>query len=512
MVKRKEKSPSGASPEHKLPRTEDSAKSPVQTCGICIGSPSDCDPPDTNLHGDGDPAGSRHLFHRQCLVRWAWVLRKTQQKRASCPGCRLPLPDRVMNELNRLLPGPPPDHSIVVKAVRTFVEEKAVDLDALLQLLPTVCTPQTVNGVDPSGCTALHYAAAANLWQVVELLLKHGANPNGMYHPQGLTPLHQAVRSGAKESVLALLRHPDCEVHPWNRLGQSPLRDAAAREQWDICKILIEHSPHPQRGIGGDALVEAASARSFETCELLLQWGGCDVSQRGRNGHTALHHAAASGNMELGRLLLNQPTIEVTGKRETPLHVAAGNGHAEFCALLLDHGADPTLVATFDDDQEWDPLQLALARKQHAVCRVFFERCPQLLRPSLLHVAARSGDLDMCQHLLQEHHLWDKQILFSAVRSGNPEVVRLFLEAGKWPDRSAILSARSEPDKRTLLHWAAMDGSYEMCQFLLDEGADVNALDVWNLTPYSRAKLYRQDAICRLFAKRGANPNFGTLV
>src|SRR4051794_2661725 len=67
----------------------------------------------------------------------------------------------------------------------------------------------------------------------------------------------------------------------------------------------------------------------------------------GTNGWTPLHMAAASGQVDKARLLIeagarvNQQT-EIDGG-DTPLMEAARSGHARMVQLLLDHGADPSI-------------------------------------------------------------------------------------------------------------------------------------------------------------------------
>jgi ankyrin repeat protein len=51
------------------------------------------------------------------------------------------------------------------------------------------------------------------------------------------------------------------------------------------------------------------------------------------------------------------------------LHLAAGNGHTETCALLIDRGADIDAM----DSQGWTALMWAAHRGHTKVCRLLFE-------------------------------------------------------------------------------------------------------------------------------------------
>jgi ankyrin repeat protein len=126
-----------------------------------------------------------------------------------------------------------------------------------------------------------------------------------------------------------------------------------------------------------------------------------------------LRLAAQRGQVECIRILLqyNVGLDEIGEGRITALAFAAGNGHAEICKILLEHGADPN---------------------HHA-----------LVLP-ILNIAfqAEDPDTELC-------------------------VVKLLLEAG------AKVDAKEE-DGETALFYAVRSGNIALVQCLLDHGADVN--------------------------------------
>ena len=95
-------------------------------------------------------------------------------------------------------------------------------------------------------------------------------------------------------------------------------------------------------GAQESALMMAAWRSQKDVVEKLLARG----AQVNRTGWTALHYAASIGSVEIIRLLLEHSAdIDAESpNKTTPLMMAARGDHAEACRLLIDEGADPTLV------------------------------------------------------------------------------------------------------------------------------------------------------------------------
>jgi ankyrin repeat protein len=73
--------------------------------------------------------------------------------------------------------------------------------------------------------------------------------------------------------------------------------------------------------------------------------GGADVNWRDSIGEIALFGAAASGQVEVVRFLLDagaECNISEESIGYTPLHWAASHGNLETIKVLVDAGADPT--------------------------------------------------------------------------------------------------------------------------------------------------------------------------
>lgn len=92
---------------------------------------------------------------------------------------------------------------------------------------------------------------------------------------------------------------------------------------------------------GNNALMVACFKGNKRAVEALLAKG----AQVNRPGWTPLHYAAASGNNEIVRMLLDRAAYidAESPNKTTPIMMAARAGHILTVKLLLDEGADATL-------------------------------------------------------------------------------------------------------------------------------------------------------------------------
>ena len=134
---------------------------------------------------------------------------------------------------------------------------------------------------------------------------------------------------------------------PDTLLGASPLYYAALCGFHDLAEHLIVKYPQQVNAIGGIYLapvVAALSRRHFQLAFLLHRHGSV-VDLRDDVLWTPLHCAAASGGVELVRVLVELKADISSRSRiaQTPLHTALGSGSpndSKVARYLLEHGAD----------------------------------------------------------------------------------------------------------------------------------------------------------------------------
>jgi hypothetical protein len=113
------------------------------------------------------------------------------------------------------------------------------NLEALLDAGATVDAPETTSVYnDYHKRTPLGFAATQNKADAVEILLKHGANPNTGYE-SGVTPLHwAALYQPADEKVIRLLLDHNADPN---------VRDIAGKTPLDLLKEKLTHEHTPDQ-------------------------------------------------------------------------------------------------------------------------------------------------------------------------------------------------------------------------------------------------------------------------
>ena len=196
---------------------------------------------------------------------------------------------------------------------------------------------QSFMGRNDFGSTALMEAALAGHKEIVELLLKAGADPN----------------------IIDPSRMNDCELSIVDKIfknGDTALMWAIQRGHKEIAGLLLnaKADPNIQDLCGNTALILAAKHGHTETVELLLNKGAKPnikrytenmVTFRSQNDWTALMEAAPKGHKEIVRLLLDakaDPNIQ-SQHGSTALILATNTDHPDTVRLLLKARADPNI-------------------------------------------------------------------------------------------------------------------------------------------------------------------------
>ena len=109
-----------------------------------------------------------------------------------------------------------------------------------------------------------------------------------------------------------------------------------------------------------EELRQAAAEGNFGKVEKILSFGMVDINYMGSEIETPLLLAAKNGHIRAVKLLLERGAEPNTGDQvgHAPLHGAASRGHKEVVQILLDRGADTNKK----DHMRFTPVHLAVCR------------------------------------------------------------------------------------------------------------------------------------------------------
>lgn len=339
------------------------------------------------------------------------------------------------------------------------------------------------------GTTLLHHAVeGGNLKIVRNILDRTGGRFVNNTNDRGITPLLKAADHGRTDMVSLLLEHganPDRST----KYDKMPLDLAIKTGVHGCVKLLLDHGATIEKlslEQGSGSALEMAAAYGDRRVFQLLMNRGSSFEVDYDSGLTILHSAAQGGDpWIIKKVFERRPKLDVDARTEegnTPLMVAARNGHLKAVKLLLKRGADP--------DARSDP------RPRHGMVSPLFQ-------------AAWYGHADIAATLIEAGASVNVRAatgqgkatpLTGAAAYQRREVVKVLLDNG------AEVNA---PGKRgrTALHIAALRGSPEIMRLLIEEGADIEAEASPPLRPLHFAAGNGRFKSVKVLLNHGATPD-----
>jgi uncharacterized protein len=333
-----------------------------------------------------------------------------------------------------------------------------------------------------SGPSDIADAAQAKNAVAVKKLLKEGADVNGA-QGDGMTALHWAALNGDAE-LASMLLYAGANVGARTRIGSyTPLHLAAQ--------------------VGNASVIAPLIA------------AGAPVAALTSTGATALMQAAHSGSPEAVRILLENgadPNVTEKANGQTALMFAAAADRLDVVKLLLARGADVGATSRVED---FSKLTMTNDVDQNGVPR------PQAPPPP------GGRDIPGVTRPFNYNELIDKHgglaALHFAARQGAMATAEALIKGG------AKINQRSAGDLTTPILVAAINGHFDLVNYLLDNGADPNLASIGGVTPlyavinvqwqprsfYPQPRAYLQQktdylTLMKKLLDKGADPNART--
>ncbi|XP_048360670.1 ankyrin repeat domain-containing protein 55 isoform X2 [Sphaerodactylus townsendi] len=259
--------------------------------------------------------------------------------------------------------------------------------------------------------------------------------------------------------------------------GCTPLMHSVSGRQLDTVKLLLKMGANinTQDARGRTSLSLATYLGWLEGCVSLLR-NGAKQNIPDKNGRLPLHAATADPNVRLLSVLLQQSDLSEINHQDaegmTSLHWAAFHNRPHHVQILLQKGADPTLV-----DKDFK---------------------------TALHWGVQSGNRILCSIILSHHQgpsiiNYDdengKTCLHIAAAAGYSDIIS---ELAKVPECN--LQAL-DVDDRTPLHWAAAAGKADCVKVLLQLGVESSPRDINENTPLTYAMYCGHTACIKLLSQ-----------
>ena len=178
---------------------------------------------------------------------------------------------------------------------------------------------------------------------IIKLLLSHGARIASA-DQQHCTPLHLACKKGALESVTQLLAY-GANIYATDHRQWTPLHYASYNGFPKVCKKLLTWSADTDPKL-----------RNAKNSQNKVAFNICKNPDT-KLGFRIIWKSAKEGDLDMVRILIREgqdPNEQTQHERNTPLHLAAQNGHILIVMYLLDQKA----VSNMLNSQDKTPLDL----------------------------------------------------------------------------------------------------------------------------------------------------------
>ncbi|XP_067653124.1 ankyrin-3-like [Haliotis asinina] len=261
--------------------------------------------------------------------------------------------------------------------------------------------------VDKNGDNILYFACSGKDEQIVQHVLELHIVDINCRTTTGMTPLMIAAEHNAHD-VFKLLLDSGGDPSVVNSDGNNALYFACSTADGEIVKNLLKLDLVDINCRGSDGmtpLLLAARYNTHDVFELLLE-NGADPSLVNGDGNNVLHFACMADDEEIVKHILEPHLVDINSRgfnKMTPLLLSAEHSACDVFEMLLDNGADPSVV----DSDGNNVLHLACAKRDKDFVRYVLSRnivdvtSRNKLGMNATEIASLHGNLPITKLLLQ---------------------------------------------------------------------------------------------------------------
>ena len=366
---------------------------------------------------------------------------------------------------------------------------------------------------DNDGWTALHYYARYGDYEKIIYFENKGINMK-IETNDGKNCLHIAALYGHLNLCKRLI-----DEHNFNALmtdydGWTPLHFSA---KFGSCELVTYFADmgidiRTRTNEGKNCLHVAANMGHFELCKELIHKYNFNVHEADTDGWTALHYSAQTGSYELVTYFADLGAdIQLnTYDGKNCLHIATLHGHLNLCKTLIDkHNFDVNIA----DDNGWTVLHYSVRKGSYELFSIFTVTNKETniyaknkIGMNCLHLAALHGHLNICKTLIDKYkfdmHISDNDgwtAFHYFAGNGSEELVTYLLDLDSASDLK-------DKDGWNFLHIAALCGHLNLCKTLIDQkNFDVHLADNSGCTALHFSARNGSYELVQFFVERGVN-------
>ncbi|XP_050307400.1 uncharacterized protein LOC126744096 [Anthonomus grandis grandis] len=387
---------------------------------------------------------------------------------------------------------------------------------------------------------ALYLAAENNMTEIVEILLRNGAQIES-FDKNNRTALHTSAENGCI-TVVELLLDKHANLYATDVSGNTALHLAIYSNQKRVVELLLKRT-------NDSAFINAININCYTPLHISANYGqhnlvellidnGAEFNVKDENNNTALHMAAMEGHDDVVKKLLSIPKIaqhinETNGNQIAPLHLAAYYGFDKTVKCLLEKNAKVDVRGLND----MTPLHCAAQSNHYNIVKILLNAKADVnaltsFKNSAIYFAAANGFERIVKLLLLQNPKpnidivdeFNRKPLCAPTEFGFYKIVKLLLSHGAKPNGSnALLAAAMHGHIETVkllleydiidtvnsectaLFAATQENQTEIASMLIENKSDINFLSKNKFSPLYMASLNGNKEICKKLIESGVN-------